>query len=365
MIAFVCNTPVQVIRAIQMKLTIKEFYDDADIYINPCFNGAYELKKNLSRINCFRNVVLAIQPDINRAQALWYAYGMGSFQKLIRKCSYNKLISFNIEGALTDAIYNLNKNSKNFEFHNVEDAPAIYIIPKSVQYKHLVYKIFKFEKSAFNMTKWWTSCPELMRAPGIYNTVTEKLPSIDINNKNLVDVINKAFGYKDNGQLEKADLLIMDESFYQDKRIIDNADFKIYSEIREHYNKKNILVKMHPRTIHNRYEKNFKIYDSGGSPWEVNLMNKLCNSNKELPMISIACSTMTSDKLMFGTEGIKILMIPMFYNKVTKECAEFDISEERTKYFEKFKSGYNNPEKFQIVYSKEQLFNILEKIMKN
>lgn len=363
MIAFVCNTPVQVMRAIQMRLTMKEFNDDADIYINTCFNGAYKLKENLTHINCFRNVVLVVPPNINRAQALWYAYGTGSFQKLLRKCNYDKLVSFNIEGALADAIYNLNKNKRDFEFHNVEDAPAVYIIPESLPYTHIAYKIIKFEKTAFNMIKWWTSCPELMRAPSVYNTITEKLPSIDINNTELVNIINKAFGYREDKQLEKADLIIMDESFYQDKRIIDNADFKIYNEIREHYSEKNILVKMHPRTMHNRYEKNFKIYNNGESPWEVSLMNKLCNSNKELPMISIACSTMTSDKLMFGIEGIKILMIPMFYNKVTKECAISDVSEQRTKFFEKFKTEYSNPEKFQIVYSKEQLFNILGEIM--
>lgn len=215
------------------------------------------------------------------------------------------------------------------------------------------------------MTNWWTSCPDFINVPECYQTEKKYLPPIDYKDDELVSLINQVFGYKENESLNNADVLFMDESHYQDGLMIDDADYKLYMRIMERYPDAKFLMKMHPRTQHNRYTGKVEIMESSYIPWEVYVMNRARQGSRELIQISITCGTMFSDKLMFGYEGTKIFTAPLFYDKIRhgKDNAP-RVSPEGTAVIEKFKSTYNDPNQFVITYSEDELFNTLDKKLK-
>lgn len=363
MIAFTCSSPVQIMRAIQIKTTSKYFSDDADLFVVNMFKGARDVVSNLSGLDIFNNVELIELSELNKP--LFALVYNGNELKQFKSTSYEKLVAFNVGGKQIDALYNLNKKNSKFEYHCVEDGPAIYRIPEYPAYPfYHPNRILGLDHAYFHMKYWWTSCPEFIEVPECYHTEKKYLPPIDYRNDELVSLINAAFGYQEDQQLAETDVLIMDESHYQDGLMIDDADYHMYARIAERYKGIKFLMKMHPRTQHNRYEGLFPIMKNSGIPWEVYVMNRAREESKPLIQISVSCSTMLSDKLMFGYEGPKIFMAPLFYDKIRHSNDNAPrVCPENTENIEKFRKTYANPGQFIITYSEQELYGALDRLI--
>ena len=315
--AFVCLSAVQIMRAFHMRLHYKEFNNESNIYISYKCPGGSELAKNIKKTGVFSNVFFCDTSDIKRHAFFYIMFGKSPCSRAVKNYKYEKLIAFNIEDELTQALFNLNKNNAGFEYHCVEDGPNVYSIYVPSKYKwYHPAKILGLDKQAYHMKCWWTSCPEFIELPKEFHTEKKRLTAIDIHDNAYRDLINIVFNYKNDEELDQADLLIMDESHYQDGLMVDNADLAIYLKIKEKFPNLNIMVKMHPRTKNNRYKGAFNILNNTDIPWELYVLNRYGDNKKSLIQISIVCGTMVSDYFMFGAEGKKIVMAPMFYEKV-------------------------------------------------
>ncbi len=359
MIAFVCNSPVQIVRAIHLHLRISGFTEPADIFVSDLFPGSTQLVDNLNTTGFFNSACLVNQSGIDskKMHSIVFSNTFSSKNK------YCKIVAFNAGSKLIDALYNLNKHTPGFEYHCVEDGPSIYKIPEYPDYAfYHPYRLLGLQHAYFHITNWWTSCPDFIDVPESYHTNKKYLPPIDYKDDELVNLINVVFGYKENKKLSEADVLIMDESHYQDNLMIDDADYKLYMRILERYPHAKFLMKMHPRTQHNRYVGKIDIMENSYIPWEVYVMNRARQNSRELIQISISCGTMFSDKLMFGYEGTKIFTAPLFYDSIkdTNDGAP-RVSPEGTKKIERFRSTYNKPDQFVITYSEDELFATLDK----
>ena len=291
-------------------------------------------------------------------------FGNSEISKLCRTKEYDKLIAFNVENSLSRTIYNRNKNNKGFEYHCIEDAPNIYIpyVPKKNSIFH-PYRIMGLEQEAFNITKWWGSWFDDDKMPNEYNSGVNKLPTIKSDDTDYVKTMNYIFSYVPDEDLQQADLLFMEESHFTDGHLPGNQDFQLYNEIRRRYPNKKCLVKLHPRTKVNRFANDFHVMKNSSIPWELYVLNML-NQNKEfIPQIGIICSSMFSDKLMFGAEGKKILLAPLFYDYVLPgKNGERRVREELVKYFEDFRNQYKEPDNFIIAHEKEEIFCALDRM---
>lgn len=365
MIAFICASPVQVMRAVHMKMNFCQ--EEADIYILYKCPGYESIYANLNKINLFKNAYKIDAYRQKKRIVFHLLFGKNQYAKIIKSKNYNKIFGFNIEDELTQALYILNKNNPGFEYHCVEDGPNIYNLYEPIPYKwYHPYKWLAFDKQAYHMTAFWTSCPEFMQIPKNFKTKKMRLPTIDGNDQNYKNIINKVFQYEPSEKLEKADILIMDESHYEDGLMINNADFQLYKKIKNKYSNKNILVKMHPRTKHNRYLKEFNIMEKTDIPWELYVLNLDSEKKKKLIQISIVCGTMVSDRFMFGIEGKKIILAPMFYDKVKNTLNGVPrISQYETNNYEKIKAQYKDPAHFVIAYSEDELFKALDNMFQN
>lgn len=364
MIAFVCASPVQVMRAVNMKMRYYWCSDKADIYITKWCPNRETLKNNLIVENIFDNVYALDIDSLGKHSVLKLIYGKNDICRLLRSKSYDKLISFNIEDEITQALYNFNKKHKGFEYHCVEDCPNTYMIyePQKYSWVH-PYRYLGIEKQAYGINTWWSSCPKYIKLPQSFATHVEQLKPISKDDSEYLRLINRVFGYEDCTELDNADFLIMDEAYFEDGMMIDNTDFELFCKIKEHYPHNNFLVKMHPRTKNNRYVDNFTIMGKSELPWELYFLNRVASNKKPLVMIGIACGTLTSDRFMFGLDGKKIVLAPLFMNKLRIPNYGIPlITDERIKNYEAIRQEYKNRDDFFIVYNEDDVFDAIDAI---
>lgn len=365
MIAIVCNTPVQLMRAIYLAMNKAEPVNDAaDLYID---SGCPEGEKLCRTIECqgvFSNVFFADINQLGKHPLFGLLYGNKGMSKTIKGKRYKRLIAFNIENVVAQAIYNLNKKEVGFEYHCMEDAPAVYAVYEPHRYKpwHPFWWM-RIQQQAFHMSNWWSSCPELIDLPRSFRAAKKRLLPIDTTDEKYLELLNSVFEYKGDDKLDKADVLIMEESHYTDGLMIDNADYKIFSHINTQYPHKSILVKLHPRTREDRFSKTFDVMENSTVPWELCLLNRIHRGTKDLIQIGIICGTMFSDKLMFGAEGKKLILAPVFYELVrASDGGTRRITPQLTEGIEKIRETYEKPEFFIIAGTEEEAFKGLDKL---
>lgn len=360
MIAFVCASPIQIVRAFQLKTQLDEFSSKADLFLGHQVLSDSKLRERIRDTGIFENVYYIDTAKYQRASALRHMYFSKSRGEL-RRNKYDKLISFNIEGVVAQSLYNLNKKNKGFEFYCVEDGPTIYNIylPKKYKWYH-PYSFLDIEQPCYHMNVWWTCCPEYMEIPKEFTNTVKKLPKINIKNEALLNKVNYVFDYKDEAVLNNADLLIMEESHYTDGLLPGNDDYKLYMSIKEKYKDKRIVIKLHPRTIENRFDGKIDVLKGSKIPWELFVWNRLYNQSKPLMQISIACSTMLSDKLMFGSEAEKIMVARFFKEKISPINGYCRVNKHIIDIYERFRELYEMPENFQLPDNERKLFEILD-----
>ncbi len=361
--AFVCSTPIQIVRAIYMRYAMTEFKGPADIYIRPTFKNAQHITDKIRETGLFSAVYLIDLSGLGRAVSAQLLYGKGRWARLIGSMDYEKVVAFNIESELLSALYNKNKHIKGFQYHYVEDAPGMYKMYAPKRYPQVsLNRILGIEQPYYHTDQWWFSDPDFMDIPDIRVADVKRLPSINIFDDGFVDMINGVFSFSSDDALNEADILITEEAFYTDGNMIDNSDYILYKEIKDHFPDKRIVIKLHPRTKVNRFEDDFKIMDNTWIPWELYVMNGLRQKQHFPIQIGIACNTLTSDKFMFNAESLKIVLAPLFQEKIRKMAdGSSNVDEKVIKRFEALRKTYIRPEQMVIAYDKEHLFDTIKR----
>lgn len=359
-IAFVCSTYVQLMRVFQLKTTTETFYGDADLYlVHEMFNNE-EFIARLKSTKIFKNVYYFDVTEHKRAKLLFYIWG-SKYKNVLRKYSYDKVVSFNVEEVISEALFNINKRNNGFEYHCIEDGPGAYEVYKPKNYGWLhIYKWLGIKKPFYNINKWWTGCPEYMEFPEGIDLNIVKLPNIDIKNYKLLEKLNFVFNYEEDSDLNKVDCLIMEESHYTDGLLPENDDFILYKKIIKSYPNIKFAIKLHPRTKRNRFENLVPTINNSSMPWELILWNRIISEQPELFQLSIACATMTSDKFLFDYEGTKMLLANIFINKLKSIDGYMRVNKNTVAKYEKIKNLYKNPDKFMLPKNEEEMFRMLD-----
>ena len=167
--------------------------------------------------------------------------------------------------------YILKKNNIDLKYNVVEDAPTVY----GIQYKEnkcikYLFKIFNLKSSIRNINCWWFSSPESMSP--FRNGKKQKLPMVSRQNKKMCQTINYVFEYKEDVDLQNADVILMEECYSNDG-LIKNEDIELFKQVIDIDKKFNSVVKLHPRSKTNRFENTFNVIKSQGIPWEVYILN--------------------------------------------------------------------------------------------
>lgn len=361
MIAFVCNAPVQLIRAIQMVKRMAMFEDTADLYIGTMFRNYEKVAERVRETGVFRHVYIENPKELGRYRILSLLYGNSSLAQEIRYEPLDKLVSFNIESLTAQALYHLNHRRMGFEFHNVEDGPSIYemYVPARYPWRH-PYRWLGIDKECFHMNTFWCCYTANRKVPSCFTSCVRQLPQIDPADDELAELLNFVFDYRDEEILDHADVLIMEESHYTDHFMINDADHVLYEEICEHYPSLDFAVKLHPRTVQNRFSENFTVMPNTGIPWELYVLNRIRHRGKKLLQMGICCATLLSDKLLFDDESPKLVLGPLFYDKIIVRNGIVRLNEQVMQNYKMIRSTYREPDNMMITESKRQLFSFLD-----
>ena len=362
-IAYICSTYVQIMRVFQIQKELDEFKGTADLYlVHEMFNNP-EFIERLKKIGRFANIYYIDTNEYKKAKILAYIYGK-KYKGILQKYPYDRVVSFNIEEAIAQALYNINKKNSGFEFHCVEDGPGAYEVYKPQKYGwNHPYKWIGIEKHFFEIKTWWTGCPDFMKFPSGCQFQVKKLPPIKVNDYDLLQSLNYVFAYKQDNVLKNVDCLIMEESHYTDGLLPGNEDYEIYKKIVIKYPNLKFAIKLHPRTVHNRFNNLVSTLENSTVPWELILWNRVASNQPDLLQISIACGTMMSDKFMFGYEGPKMLLAKIFMERIIAINGYKRVNQETIERYEKFRNGYNNPKNFMLPKNEDEVFTMLDHLI--
>lgn len=293
---FLCKTPMQILRAVQLTYSDKDFSESA-ICIFKTFDLAESLSQRIVDSKLFKEVHVFENNDFLRGKLDYLrAYrSRNAFNQYVKQKKFEALTIFNSDSFDSFSAYNL--MGKRVEVRYVEDAPMLYSYLVPSRKKVGFYELLGLKFPIFDVNKWYFSAPDKMektnQAPAF------ALPPMDKSDVEFVKLVNSIFSYVPDEAVRNADVFIMEESFFNDGLMHENADYLCYKKLQSEFCSLDFAVKLHPRTKENRFKGQFACLSKSDIPWEVYLLNE--NFDDKI-FISMSCTTMISPKLLFGKE---------------------------------------------------------------
>lgn len=358
--AFLCRTPIHVFRTIQLKFDL--FYDCCvDVFIFDSFRGSGEIVERIRAKNVFDKVFFVHDSDYmyhGKCSDLVSYLKKSLFKEWLNEDKYDELFAFDIFGQFNEIAFNvLKKNNTNLIYNMMEDGPALYYVGRvDSNTKKYLFKFFGLKNSLDYIDYWWFSRPDLMSIFG--KGEKKEIPKVNKKNTEMIQYINYVFDYKDSEDIRCADIMFMEECFYNDGLLKTNKDLDTYRAIQGSLTNTKCVVKLHPRSSDNRFEKEFKVLKNNGIPWELYALNM--DTSKKI-MVSIACTTMVSSSMIFGEESYSIMLVPMFVNDIIEVKTQTPyFTAERLSKLKDHAKIYNDKNKFKIVSSFEEAIKIIK-----
>ncbi|MDT2370759.1 hypothetical protein P6Z85_11500 [Enterococcus faecium] len=354
---FLCKTPMQILRAIQLTYYKEDGFENSAICIFKTFNQADNLYQRISKLGLFKETYL-FDNDYLKGKFSYFRnyFNDNRFCTLMNKYLYTSISMFNSDSYDAFVIYNLLKRKHAVDVYYIEDAPMIYSYLVPNKRNVIVGKILGLKFPIFEVTRWYFSVPEKMKRTNDAEVI--KLSPLDRNDKAFVKIVNEVFDYTEDVLVNKTNIFIMEECFFTDKIITDNSDYILYKLIKNRYPNKQFTVKLHPRTKINRFETEFDCIQKSTVPWEVYLLNQ--NMNNAL-FISLSCGTVLSPKLLFGEEYRCMMLYQLFKDKAIRPTGAPYYTKEWEYLLSDITALYTRKENIAIPSNYEEMYTILEK----
>lgn len=326
----VCNTPLQIICALNLKNTIYK-RDSFDIIIsdhmnlsyryveaikqNGLFNEAYYIESFDLCKNAFPGMMNSIFNKIkfyfNRISILkGYIDSRLSINKKYDVFLFNNIDTFSV--ILYEVLWRRNKQIQAYMF---EDGYSSYYA-QGIEWKERYDKlkslkqiikntIFRIHPLEANINGQYLYKPEVVEWKAPFKRI--KMSEIDVNNKKLVEQFNLLFGYKEEEKYDEP-IIFFEESFRREG--LDIGDVNIVKKIADIVGKEKILVKPHPRNNINVYaELGFKTVETSTVPWEIVIINHPEYAEKIL--VSVGSGAIATPYTMFGMKTKSIVLLDL------------------------------------------------------
>lgn len=338
-------THYQLLAAIQLRLTV--FSDcTADIVISDHSNGYEGIAQRLRETGIFSSVYTAKSAEAMSVDTLGKKFGRVSSiavndNSFPKKCSniecydYDEFLFYNWNYLNSCLFYTMKKNNKNLVCRRFEEgyssgfdydigtsgSTALQArfegIQRNDSFKDSVREMFFYE-------------PELVLFDK-KDCAISSLPKIDKNDIKLRDRLNYIFDYKPSAEYD-TEYIFFEDAYFKDG--VDIDDMPIIMRVADIVGKDNLTVKLHPRTLKNRFtEYGIKTNSTVGIPWEIIIMN---NDFSDKVFITIASGSVLSPRILFG-ENTKTLML----YKCTEKRSPI-ITDSFYAYLEKFKNKFGD-----------------------
>lgn len=282
----ICNTPYQIMLGIMLKF---DYLKDCkvDLIVTDMFADAKDIALKLQESDLFRKVFFVKDKKIQDGKSI-----LSRLRKCISLFDYNcssRKVWGNKKRTFYDQLYycipnlfmynifqKLRKENPDIKVYIYEEgystytgtmgsAKTDYIIAKRCKYlkyfdiKDCLKGILLFE-------------PKLLLFDYGCNII--ELKRTTFSNPEFIEVVKKVFSVSDSISEEyDAKFILIEESFYMKHPEID--DVELYKKIAEYLGNENVMIKIHPRSVANRFNHlGIKQNQSQGIPWEVLLITQ-------------------------------------------------------------------------------------------
>ncbi len=362
---------------IASNLRMSLYKDDVvDLVIYKSFQSASDLYSHVRETDVYRNVYLAdtsLTKCGNKYTFLEklpkyfvYLWSMIKPQKVLANIigeeihdKYDEFL-FNGFGALPECIFNsCYRINKNIICHRFEDGYSSYFTVYNSKKNRIRRSLESIAAIIFDrqfiddfVKSFYFQEPQMVMTTFPYKVVGA--PKFGRHNKELVDFLNKSFDYKLEATAKKKVFFFEDGRMFFESTT--NEEVDIVSEISKIIEPASILVKMHPRTKKNRFEKiGIDTMKTSNIPWEVIQLN---HDYGGCIFITITSSPIFSSDIYFGDKCYKILLYKCLKNPPSS------IDEKFKAYVHKYKERFGSDYLF-IPESYDELRTILLKLSKN
>lgn len=282
---FYCCTPFQIMMATAFKMTILK-NEQVDIIVSDLINDSEDLFVNIARSHYFDNAMYLRNYEFDYVQKT----KKDEIKKLLnRRSILNRLLPslreydcFYIVDSLQsiNVIYEiLSKKNKNLSLYYYEEGPIAVLCDQGKHFKRKEeYLGIKGQIVNALLGRLYVNGSFDAAYSSVYDKMEpnyfewRKLPVISaVDLKQYIKTLNQFWGYKHDDSL-KHKILFLEESFYTDNR--GDRDIEIVRDLLDNAHGREVLVKLHPRTRVNRFEKlGIDVYRNASVPWELVALN--------------------------------------------------------------------------------------------
>lgn len=339
---FICQNPFQIMVAMTIIENLPS-YDTNDIIITGMASGLKEREARLKQINIFRNVWYIDRSkcnDYSRSKLVrnirkekCEIFGCYLKESKILTYDYTDIYAMDLTCMTNHICREVQKRGKTpcihlfeegfgcytehyrkhlFNQNLVRDITSVFVnkIEGTIPAKQLIGELQLFE-------------PELLNWTPPFRIKKIKKPSMELDS-NYRKNINYIFDFNNNDDDNyKYPIIYFEDCIYQDTG--NKSDFRVIKEIFNYVGKKNMIIKLHPRTKNNRFEEiGIDTMKKQGIPWEVIAMN--LDDNEKHIFVTCTSSSIVTYSLLFDKSYLSILLYKCasgFTEKVDPEILTF------------------------------------------
>lgn len=355
---YFCDTPFQVLNCINLELAEKK---NADLYILDRFSSGTKIVERLKQKRIFREVILVKESSLYKLRQEYKTKLSMQIGTILSYLRMNKIVkkvlvphtlykemyfSCHILCFRLVRFYLLNQKV-NTKFYMFDEGVGSYIGRfERINPIDKMFRRFLFgKKSVQTVFESVLYQPKLNWRPEDGNIKIHKMPYIEIEDADKVNIYNDVFGYSEECAIRRACI------FFDGRREVNfigkdalEAMQRWYSTIEEIIGTENLIVKEHPRCI-NTYKYNCEIHKNNEIPSEICFMNM---EIEDKVLISVGSTAVVTPKIIFDKEPVILLLCKVdlrFYQPLPK----------MVDFFRNVKKLYRDPEKVFIPESEDEL----------
>lgn len=359
-----CDTPFQIMMAVYLlQSELKECL--VDVIITDHISNYTMILENITMLQIFRKTYFMRAYDldnrrgefeITKLQYIRYVLGRKKYlNNLIDlRTDYDEFFVADILES-TNLIYDsLISKNPNVKVVFYEEGPIAVLCDQNNQFVQRKYSNLSVIKKLFfiiagyrtiygNFSYGYSSVNEISKVSyyfPIYN-----IPKLNEDNLLYIEILNKIWKF-DSNKLINQRYIFFEESFFLNQ--VDSNDMLIIGDIIDIVGKENILVKLHPRSRENRFEKyGIKTNQDSSIPWELIALNSV---NLKQTLIAISSGSLIHPQLYWGVKQ-KVICLA--------ECKEYWFKKLEGKYYKTFVDICRKQKLAQLPSSKKDFFELL------
>lgn len=349
---FIVSTVYQLFNAINIKLNSFS-QTRSDLIILDINNKTNYIAKKAKDSFLFENIkIIDIGFNEYTKKIKYILNRVMAKKKIFKQLEYKKYGDIFITGTeifskIIYAFYKKNNYTLNLNF--LEDGVGSYnwVLTKDSKYRNIIATLISGNNVYIDCKKMYVYYPEIVKS--IYGNINlVNLNKIDKSNSNIIyNKMKTIFSTKTNP--ENVNNIFIESNFSQKK--ITEDQFKIITLINNQLSHKDFVIKLHPSTLIEKYNKYDNIISETTS-FEINNLYNDYNNKRIFTIISTCCLI---PKLIYNEEPEVILL----YNLVNLNAKKMELIKDM------LTSMYSDKSKILCPKNKNELKDILEGLKKN